>query len=144
MGCAQSDLVLATKNALNPNYLIKYKNTENAELTEAQIQRVKSTWKLIGDQKEFGLNIMTRIFTKHNDIKHKWIFAKDLNNEEEIRKNPQLVYHATKIMEVMDKIITTYNYDSINDFKEIMHLGKNHHSYGVRPSDFEVNNFLNF
>lgn len=141
MGCAHSDFALATKNVLNPSYLAKYKNSENAELTEAQVQRVKTTWELIGDQKEFGLDIMTRIFTKHTEIKHKWIFAKDLNNEQEIRKNPQLIYHACKIMEVIDKVINKYTADSVNDFKELMHLGKNHHYYGVRPSDFEVNCF---
>lgn len=138
MGCTHSEFVIATKNALNPTYLSRYRNTENAELTVDQIQRVKSSWKLISDHRDFGLNIMTRIFTKHAEIKHKWIFAKDLNGEDEIRQNPQLVYHATKIMEIMDKVINAYNYDCMNDFKDVMHLGKNHYDYGVRPSDFEV------
>ncbi|CAF0969412.1 unnamed protein product [Brachionus calyciflorus] len=137
MGCTHSDFMSVTKNAFNSTYMEKYKNTEMAELTDDQLERVRLTWKLIKDHRNFGLMIMTRIFTKHSEIKHKWIFAKDLNSDEEIRKNPQLIYHAIKIMETVNKLVSSYDINGPNDFKEISHLGKNHFDYGVRPADFE-------
>ncbi|CAF1125808.1 unnamed protein product [Brachionus calyciflorus] len=137
MGCTQSEFVSLLTNTLNSTHINRYKNTEQAELTVNQLDSVKSTWKLIKNHKDFGLMIMERMFLKNSEIKHKWIFAKDLNTEEEIRKNLQTIYHAAKIMEMFNKLVNLYDLHKPNDFKEITHLGKNHFDYGVRPSDFE-------
>jgi hypothetical protein len=74
----------------------------------------------------------------HAVIKNKWIFAHGLNTEQEIRQNSQLTYHASKIIELFDKVIE--NIISINksEFNDIIKLGRNHYGYGVRAQDFIV------
>jgi hypothetical protein len=75
----------------------------------------------------------------HAEVKSKWIFAHGLNTEEEIRKNSQLSYHANKIIELFSLIISEIDKINPADFKDVLHLGKNHYSYGVRAQDFIVN-----
>lgn len=78
------------------------------------------------------------MFQVHSHLKKKWIFVKDLNTVSEMRQSQQLAYHVTKMSLVFSKIIT--NIDNINDldFQEVIKLGKNHYSYGVKTTDFEV------
>lgn len=147
MGCSHSGLMAVTKNVLTPNQILdrlkdidgKNEHHEsNAKLTQDEIEKIQLSWRLIEDEKEFGLLIMVRLFTAHAHLREKWIFAKDLSTEEEIRANSQLIYHAVKIVQMFTKIISFLNQINQYDFKEIVTLGRNHQSYGVKPHDFEV------
>jgi hypothetical protein len=62
-----------------------------------------------------------------------------LKTAEEVRAHPQLVYHATKISNVLNKsVLAIENLEEAPYFLGLKKLGKNHHSYGVRPNDFVV------
>lgn len=79
-----------------------------------------------------------RLFVMHPHLREKWIFARDLQTEEEIRSNPQVKYHASKIAQLFSRIIGEINTFNNQDLIDISNLGRNHHSYGVRPEDFQV------
>lgn len=74
----------------------------------------------------------------HPHLREKWIFARDLQTEEEIRENPQVKYHAKKIAQLLSKFIDEINTFNSLDLGDVSNLGRNHHSYGVRPEDFQV------
>ncbi len=79
-----------------------------------------------------------RIFTVHREIRDRWIFAVDLNTEEDMRNNSQLTYHAHQIIRLFSEIIRRLNTSNPYDLKELIKLGTSHHGYGVEPYDFEV------
>jgi hypothetical protein len=78
------------------------------------------------------------MFLNHEEVKGKWIFAQGLTNEEEIRKNPQLIYHASKIIEQFSHAISIIDQINSADFESVIKLGKKHYSYGVHGRDFIV------
>ena len=55
-----------------------------------------------------------------------------------MRSNAQLLYHACKIVELLDRVIQGIHTINEHDFKDIVVLGKNHFTYGVKSSDFHV------
>lgn len=71
-------------------------------------------------------------------ILDKFIFAKGLKNEQEIRENPQLKYHATKISQIFATRINQLDNINTASLDEIQNLGQNHFGYDVRLEDFEV------
>lgn len=74
----------------------------------------------------------------HPHLREKWIFARDLQTEDEIRSNPQVKYHATKIAQLLSKFIVEINTFNAQELTDVAHLGRNHHSYGVKREDFQV------
>jgi hypothetical protein len=79
------------------------------------------------------------LFIAHPHLRQKWIFAKDLATEMEMRENSQLAYHALKIAQLFSKLIMDINNINTLDLSYVVNLGRNHQTYGVRPEDFEVN-----
>ena len=77
---------------------------------------------------------------KHPEIKSVWIFAAGLKNEEELRDNSQLKYHASKIANKINQIITCINQISQMESikQDLIQLGKAHFDYGVEPRYFKV------
>lgn len=61
MGCSHSDLLSVTRGVFSHNGFEKAKYYENTQLTAEQIEKIQQTWRLIDDQKQFGLNIMIRL-----------------------------------------------------------------------------------
>lgn len=79
-----------------------------------------------------------RLFTAHSEIKHKWIFAANLETEAEMVNNSQIIYHSKKIIEVFGKILNVVFTKGSFKGMELERLGRSHFHYGVVPSDFKV------
>ena len=52
--------------------------------------------------------------------------------------NPQVRYHANKIVDVFDKIIKGLTINGFSDVVDLNRLGKSHFYYEVRRVDFKV------
>lgn len=81
---------------------------------------------------------MHSLFTAHSEIKYKWIFAANLETEEEMLANSQIRYHSKKIMEVFSQIIYIVIHRESLDQLGLERLGRSHFHYGVKPTDFKV------
>lgn len=111
-------------------------------ITENDIEIIKSGWSSINSREEFGLDIMVRLFLNNRDIKSKWIFASNLETEEEMRSNSQLKYHAKKVVDLLNKVVERVvksdpEHIDLDDF-QLIKLGSNHFHYGVIRDDFVV------
>ena len=111
-------------------------------ITENDIEIIKSGWSSINSREEFGLDIMVRLFLNNRDIKSKWIFASNLETEEEMRSNSQLKYHAKKVVDLLNKVVERViksdpEHIDLDDFL-LIKLGSNHFHYGVIRNDFVV------
>jgi hypothetical protein len=62
MGCSNSDLFAVTKIISSQSDTFKSKDGDTAsnKLSRDQVEAIKLTWRLIGDEKEFGILIMIR------------------------------------------------------------------------------------
>ena len=80
---------------------------------------------------------------EHKEIKNKWIFASNLETEEEMLENSQIRYHAKKVIEVLSRIIIQIIESSRAEKNknesvayDLFKLGKSHHHYGVERAHF--------
>jgi hypothetical protein len=116
-------------------------------ITENDIEIIRSGWSSIDSKEELGLDIMVRLFLNNREIKSKWIFASNLETEEEMRSNSQLKYHAKKVIDLLNKVIERVINSSdpsnidLDDF-HLIKLGSNHFHYGVIRHDFIVKAFV--
>lgn len=77
------------------------------------------------------------LFQTQPHLRKKWIFAANLELEDEIRANSQARYHAAKIMYTLNEII--HNIEDGAKRRGILEsLGKIHCTYEVEPADFQV------
>ncbi len=53
----------------------------------------------------FNKFIYIRIFKTHEEIKYLWIFASNLETEEEMLKNSQFCYHAKKLGDSINTVV---------------------------------------
>ena len=137
-------------------------------MTEQEISLVKECWDSIEDKQALGMAIMlrlvkyslepfpkkekfnqlikilNRLFLAHSEIKHKWIFAANLETEEEMLNNSQIKYHAKKIIDVFGKLVEGVVGHAELDNSSLERLGRNHFHYGVKVDDFVVSTKLNF
>ena len=103
---------------------------------------VKKSWKSIENVEEFGLSLMIYIFKEHKEIKIKWIFAANLETEAEIRQNSQTKYHARKIIDIIQLLLSKLQ--SIEDLSneelntKLFRLGESHYHYTVTPDHLPV------
>jgi len=103
---------------------------------------VKKSWKSIENVEEFGVSIMIYIFKEHKEIKNKWIFAANLETEAEIRQNSQTKYHAKKIIDIIQLLLSKLQ--SIDDLSneelntKLFRLGESHYHYTVTPDHLPV------
>jgi hypothetical protein len=114
-------------------------------ITENDIEIIRSGWNSIDSRDEFGLDIMISLFLTNRDIKSKWIFASNLETEEEMRSNSQVKYHAKKVIDLLSKVVERIVKSDpekidLEDFK-LIKLGSNHFHYGVIRDDFIVSLF---
>ena len=62
--------------------------------------------------------LISRLFTHHPEVRARWVFAKDLNDLNEIQNNSQVIYHAIKIVGVFSRIIKNLkNINQNEDFQ---------------------------
>lgn len=107
-------------------------------LTDNEINMIKECWNDIEKKEDLGMAIMIRLFTAHSEIKYKWIFAANLETEEEMLANSQIRYHSKKIMEVFSQIIYIVIHRESLDQLGLERLGRSHFHYGVKPTDFKL------
>ena len=72
-------------------------------------------------------------------MKKIWIFASNLDTEEEMLENSQLKYHAKKVIATIDRIVLSLT-SSISeaDQSDLKRLGKSHYHYGIKKEHFKV------
>jgi len=75
----------------------------------------------------------------HNDseIKYLWIFASNLETEEEMLNNSELRYHAKKVITILAKILVSL-VDENAEKVDLVRLGRRHHGYGLLKDHFKV------
>ncbi|CAF1486193.1 unnamed protein product [Didymodactylos carnosus] len=76
------------------------------------------------------------LLRNHPELKPLWIFAAKLETESEIRSNPQVRYHAAKIMHTLNEIILNIE-DMAKRKRLLVALGRIHFNYEVQPCYFE-------
>ncbi len=88
----------------------------------------------------------TRIFNTHSEIKYLWIFASNLETEEEMLKNSQFCYHAKKLGDSLNNVVTALTSPSETvDFSgiiDLFKLGRHHCKYGVKEPYYTVRIFI--
>lgn len=114
-----------------------YKNGEEEKLNETDVKLIVSVWEVLPDKDAFGQDVMIRIFQEHSAIKNKWIFATNLETEAEMLSNPQVRYHANKIIGVFDRMIANLTVDGRTVVDDLDRLGKSHFYYEVKRTDFK-------
>ena len=118
------------------------KLTSKEPLTQKDLDLVKSSWALIESKEDLGVAVMIRIFQEHREVKAKWIFAANLETEEEMLKNSQVKYHANKVINVLDGLIVKI--ENVSDLKSgelctnLIRLGESHYHYNVGREHFPV------
>jgi hypothetical protein len=121
----------------------KYNINKNGKITSQDIDLVKTSWLMVESKEDLGVEIMIRLFIDHSHLKTKWIFASNLENEDEMRSNSQLKYHAKNIINILgpviEKIIGATSIESINlDECGLVTLGTKHFHFDVFRNDFQV------
>lgn len=79
----------------------------------------------------------------HEEIKYLWIFASNLETEEEMLNNSQLRYHAKKVIEALDKVLVAVVSNSTQGLdQDLLRLGRNHFHHGVKSDYFGVSTLI--
>jgi hypothetical protein len=117
------------------------------KINQKDLDLIRSSWSLIESKEAFGIEIMVQLLSNYKQIKDKWIFAANLETEEEMRENSQLKYHAKNIVKVfgsvVEKVINAPSPESINiDECGLVTLGTKHFHFDVSRPNFEVLNFF--
>lgn len=84
------------------------------------------------------------MFQSDSEIKYLWIFASNLETEEEMLQNSELKYHAKKVTNTLTRIINflTSPTASSSDQVDLIRLGKRHFHYGLKKEYFIVSEFF--
>lgn len=78
-------------------------------------------------------------------MKKIWIFASNLETEEEMLENSQVQYHAKKVIATINRIVLSLTSSiSETDQSDLVRLGKSHYHYGIQKEHFKVRHFLAF
>lgn len=78
---------------------------------------------------------------QHNKgMKNLWIFANNLETEEEMLNNSQLAYHASKVTDTINQLIGSFTSStSMDNFTHfLIKLGAKHFYYGLSRKHFSV------
>ena len=86
--------------------------------------------------------LISRLFTHHPEVRARWVFAKDLNDLNEIQNNSQVIYHAIKIVGVFSRIIKNLKNINQTDLRSLVSLGRVHFDYDVKNEDFQVTSLI--
>jgi hypothetical protein len=133
--------IVTSKNRYNLRQNGKTHQSET--LTQQDLDLVKTSWNMVESKEDLGVEIMIRLFIDHSHLKSKWIFASNLETEDEMRDNSQLKYHAKNIVNILgpvvEKVISAPTVESINiDECGLMTLGTKHFHFDVNRNDFQV------
>ena len=118
---------------------LKDKQANGTLLTQADIELVKNSWKLVvqGGLREYGANMMMRIFIEHKELKPLWRFANNLDTPEQMNSSQALKAHGEKLFNAIDMAVNTL--DDLNTLGPILvQLGAIHYKYGVKEEHFGV------
>lgn len=76
---------------------------------------------------------MIKLFKSDTDIKYLWIFASNLETEENMRNNSEIVYHAKKMVASIDKLLsflkTDHESTSFPDQIDLIRMGKRYSKF---------------
>ncbi|WAR18788.1 CYGB1-like protein [Mya arenaria] len=106
-------------------------------LNARQVFKLKKSWKGIKrNMSQTGVEMFVRMFRGSEDTKVLFQKFRDIHSEDELRTNDNLEAHGTKVLEVIDDIIT--NIDNVDDVLDLLKMsGKMHKKFqGFTPSMF--------
>ena len=80
------------------------------------------------------------MFCTDPEIKFLWIFASNLETEDEMYTNSDLKYHAKKVVNTLVKILVSLSATTTDtsEHVDLIRLGRRHHHYGIKKEHFKV------
>ncbi|XP_069580345.1 x globin, partial [Brachyistius frenatus] len=130
MGCAISGLAAKSHFA--------ERNTEDAAAaaarpSDAQIQMIKDSWKVIRDDiAKVGIIMFVRLFETHPECKDVFFLFRDVEDLERLRTSRELRAHGLRVMSFIEKSVARL--DQLDRLEALaLELGKSHFHYNAPP-----------
>ncbi|GAA6213740.1 neuroglobin-like [Lates japonicus] len=129
MGCAISGLAAKAE--------FGERNTEDAAAaahpSEAQIQMIKDSWKVIRDDiAKVGIIMFVRLFETHPECKDVFFLFRDVEDLERLRTSRELRAHGLRVMSFIEKSVARL--DHLDRLEALaLELGKSHYHYNAPP-----------
>jgi hypothetical protein len=111
---------------------------EKVIFTPDEIKIVQRTWAYLDDLKQLGIQLMVTLLTTHPQVKAMFRFSQGLDTEEDLRGNPILAYHGSRIVAVFNNLIQGLENVNSNEYGHLKNLGRSHFSYGTQLEHFKV------
>ncbi|CAG5135834.1 unnamed protein product [Candidula unifasciata] len=112
-------------------------HNEALGLSQRQVFSMKQSWKGIKRRmEETGVEMFVRLFHVDETLQTMFHKFKDIRNDEELRSNEALEYHATLVMTTLDDAIV--HIDNFEYVQQLLHrVGASHVKFqGFRPETF--------
>uniref|UniRef100_A0A8C6UII9 X globin n=1 Tax=Neogobius melanostomus TaxID=47308 RepID=A0A8C6UII9_9GOBI len=130
MGCAISGL------AAKSDFGERGTDDAPAHLSDAQIQMIKDSWKLIRDDiAKVGIIMFVRLFETHPECKDVFFLFRDVEDLERLRTSRELRAHGLRVMSFIEKSVARL--DHLERLEALaIELGKSHYHYNAPPRYF--------
>ncbi|XP_026209505.1 x globin [Anabas testudineus] len=104
-----------------------------ARPSEAQIQMIKDSWKVIRDDiAKVGIIMFVRLFETHPECKDVFFLFRDVEDLERLRTNRELRAHGLRVMSFIEKSVARL--DQLERLEALaLELGKSHYHYNAPP-----------
>uniref|UniRef100_UPI0037E76A70 x globin n=1 Tax=Semicossyphus pulcher TaxID=241346 RepID=UPI0037E76A70 len=127
MGCAISGL------AAKAEFGERSTDAAAACPSEAQIQMIKESWKVIRDDiAKVGIIMFVRLFETHPECKDVFFLFRDVEDLERLRTSRELRAHGLRVMSFIEKSVARL--DQLERLEALaLELGKSHYHYNAPP-----------
>ncbi|KAJ0008882.1 hypothetical protein NQD34_016297 [Periophthalmus magnuspinnatus] len=127
MGCAISDLAAKSD--------FEERGTDDAptQLSDAHIQMIKDSWKVIRDDiAKVGIIMFVGLFETHPECKDVFFLFRDVEDLERLRTSRELRAHGLRVMSFIEKSVARL--DHLERLETLaIELGKSHYHYNAPP-----------
>ncbi|XP_061824682.1 x globin [Nerophis lumbriciformis] len=127
MGCAISGL--AQSADLGEKKVLE----EGSRLSEASIEMIKESWKVIKDDiAKVGIIVFVRLFETHPECKNVFFLFRDIKDLERLRTSRELRAHGLRVMSFIEKSVARL--DQMERLEALaVNLGRSHYHYNAPP-----------
>ncbi|KAK7904996.1 hypothetical protein WMY93_017603 [Mugilogobius chulae] len=104
-----------------------------AHLSDAQIQMIKDSWKVIRDDiAKVGIIMFVRLFETHPECKDVFFLFRDVEDLERLKTSRELRAHGLRVMSFIEKSVARL--DHLERLETLANeLGKSHYHYNAPP-----------